>query len=546
MPHTDDRRPMSGASTATSISNAGQDAQLRPTAVRDAPGRPRGPADHAPAPAGGRPHLLPGAGGEVLGREGRWSWAAVGVSLAATALALVFHEPWRDEWQAWLLAENSSSLRDLLADVRREGHPPLWHILLFGLSRVGPVELMRVLTGAAAIASTAVVARYGPFRTWQKPLFALGYFSAFEYLAISRPYALAMLLVFSYAALSWSSTRDHTVSRSVLIALLTLTSIYGAMVAMVLGAAAVVGRRSGHRSRQLVPAAAAVVGTVLSLVLARPAPGTTGRYSSERLTDPFTGLDPNRLQLREALEVLVPIPAVGSDRWWGTSIVDSPNGVVVALVALIALAAVAFAVRRSRVALGMWVLGVVGLLLFGYVVYPGAIYHYGHLYLIAVAAIWFASSRSPGTVDRRIVVALLGAQALGGVVALALDATGPFSNGDRVAGAVRADELVVVDPDWLGTTIAGESGRSVFMVTSNRHGTFVQWDQARECQRDSHPLCLELDEVLARAERAGGDVLVLPPGARLPVAAPWRRVEVFTGAATGEDLAVYRRRDHGR
>jgi hypothetical protein len=179
----------------------------------------------------------------------------------------------------------------------------------------------------------------------------------------------------------------------------------------------------------------------------------------------------------------------------------------------------------------MWAAGIAGFLAFGYVVYTGSIYHYGHLYVLAVAAIWLASTRAGAAVDQRMVVGLLGVQALGGLAAIALDATGPFSNGERVAAFVDREELVVVDPDWSGATVAGERGGTVFMVTSNQQRSFVRWSEARECNESAEPLCLDLDEVLARAERAEADVLVLPPEVRLPPSAPWRRVEVFDGAA---------------
>ena len=476
----------------------------------------------------------------MRGRADGWSWAAIGIALVAAGIALASHEMWRDEWQAWLLADSSRSLPDLLSNVGYEGHSPLWHVVLFGLSRVGSVELMRVLVAAVAVVSTAVVAWFGPFRSWQKPLFALGYFSAFEYLAVSRPYGLTALFLFTYAALTWSSERRHTAWRSILLVLLALTTVYGAMVALVLVGAAVVGRARGPVGIDLVPAAASVVGVVASLMLARPRSTTTGFYSSNRLVDPFLGLEPERLELRELVRALVPIPPLRSDGWWNDSIVDSPSGVVVGLFALGAVGLVALAIRRSPVALAMWGAAVGGFLLFGYVVYPGSIYHYGHVYLLAIAAIWVASSRGEA-VDRRLVVALLAVQAVGGAAALALDATGPFSNGERVAAALDGREVVVVDPDWFGTTIAGERGSTVFMPASGEQRTYVRWDDERECLERHAPLCLERAEVLARAEAAGGDVLVLPIEARLPASAPFRLVEVFDGAATDEDFALYRR-----
>src|SRR5689334_1095494 len=49
---------------------------------------------------------------------------------------LLSHGMWRDELQAWLIARDSASVGDLFFNLRYEGHPGLWHILLWLLSRL--------------------------------------------------------------------------------------------------------------------------------------------------------------------------------------------------------------------------------------------------------------------------------------------------------------------------------------------------------------------------------------------------------------------------
>jgi hypothetical protein len=140
-------------------------------------------------------------------RERAWTCAAIACALVVAVVGLLTHELWRDEWQAWLIADGSDSLRDLFSNIRHEGHPPLWHVILFGLSRLGGSELMRAFHAAVGVATTALVVALGPLRGWQKPAFALGYFTAFEYMVISRPYGLAALLTFGYVALTWRGGR---------------------------------------------------------------------------------------------------------------------------------------------------------------------------------------------------------------------------------------------------------------------------------------------------------------------------------------------------
>ena len=60
------------------------------------------------------------------------------VAVAALLVASMWrHEMWRDELQAWMIARDSTSLGDLFGhNMRYEGHPGLWHLALFVLTRV--------------------------------------------------------------------------------------------------------------------------------------------------------------------------------------------------------------------------------------------------------------------------------------------------------------------------------------------------------------------------------------------------------------------------
>ena len=85
-------------------------------------------------------------------------WFPAGLT-AVYALVLAFglahHEMWRDELQAWLLARDSAGPADLFANLKYEGHPALWHLLLMPLTRLtaSPVAMQAL---HLVIASTTV------------------------------------------------------------------------------------------------------------------------------------------------------------------------------------------------------------------------------------------------------------------------------------------------------------------------------------------------------------------------------------------------------
>ena len=81
---------------------------------------------------------------------------------------MAFHEPWRDEWQAWLLARDSPSLKALLYNMRYEGHPPTWHVVLFALSRV--TRSVVALQALQLVLATAAVCHADNWPQWRGPL----------------------------------------------------------------------------------------------------------------------------------------------------------------------------------------------------------------------------------------------------------------------------------------------------------------------------------------------------------------------------------------
>ena len=111
------------------------------------------------------------------------------------------HAMWRDELQAWLLVRDSRDIFELFRNLKYEGHPPLWYLLLIPLTRIFSFpESMQWLHLVIAASSVYVLARYSPFTWVQKVLITFGYFSFYEYAVISRNYGIGVLLIFIFCA----------------------------------------------------------------------------------------------------------------------------------------------------------------------------------------------------------------------------------------------------------------------------------------------------------------------------------------------------------
>src|SRR5207302_6171201 len=121
--------------------------------------------------------------------------------------ALTRHPMWLDEAQAWCVARDAHSLRELFWNMRYDGHPALWYLCLFGVTRLthNPVA-MQILHVTIATMTVALIAWRSPFAPFERWLLAFGYLFAFEYAVISRGYAVGVFLVFMIC--HWSS-RPH-------------------------------------------------------------------------------------------------------------------------------------------------------------------------------------------------------------------------------------------------------------------------------------------------------------------------------------------------
>ncbi len=133
----------------------------------------------------------------ALATERGWPNLLILVALAVW-LARVgsAHEPWFDEAQAWLLARDNSLTDLLLREVRYEGSPGLWHLLLWLVQRAGlPFSGLWLVSTTLACAGAAVILFKAPFPLWLRAACITSYFFAYQYAVVARSYALDLLFL---------------------------------------------------------------------------------------------------------------------------------------------------------------------------------------------------------------------------------------------------------------------------------------------------------------------------------------------------------------
>lgn len=382
------------------------------------------------------------------------------------------HGMWLDELQHWCLARDSGSLVELFRNTRNEGHPPLWHLLLFGITRFTTDPIwMQVLHTAIGICTAALVLWRAPFVWWWRVLIVFGYFFLYEYTVIARNYGLVVLFLLLAAdvrhriGISWQW--------ATLLVLAAFTHLWG----IVFAGAWVVGELFGTQARATWRWSAIVLsGCVMAFWFCIPGdPLPSG---------PLLGGTPLPNAVARIATIttqgLLPWPDLPSDRPWNHNLLHERSHMLSALVgAALLLACFYFSPRdwSARIFLLLALVGSIGLPIIG------GFYstrHYGPVLIAWLVLCWWM----PGMERRRgattFTGALLVCQAIGGLLCMTMMvAKDPLSR-TRELPALSSDHafqdlVVVVDTYTAGASVSGYLQRPVYFTSTGAIGSWCDW-----------------------------------------------------------------------
>ncbi len=305
--------------------------------------------------------------------ERLFRWGVLSVYILIASANIITHEMWRDELQVWFTNVESKNLQELMANLEYQGHPPLWYLMLYVLSRVtrNPAA-MQALHLVIAVGGAYIFLRFAPFSRLWRLLFVFGYFPLYEYAAISRNYGIGMLLLFCFCA-ACGAKRKNFFILSLILFLYSLVNVYAFIITICLLAALAfkvitdAEARAALIKRKLtiLPCAALVAtGLVISGVVMHPSPDC---MFSEKLL--LTFYPEWAAQTGAAVwQGLVPIPQL-TQSFWNTNIIPSmplQNILSVALVCFLL-----FSTTKNRTIFLFFFLSIVSMVIFQYVFYMG-------------------------------------------------------------------------------------------------------------------------------------------------------------------------------
>ncbi len=450
-------------------------------------------------------------------------------------LGLLNHEMWRDELRAWVLVQQSSSFAELFQQINNEGHPALWYVCLYGLTRLSSSYLaMQVFHGAIATSIIYIIHRYSPFTLLQRWMLTFSYFFFYEYAIVSRGYSLGVLCLLGFCS-CFSSPQRSGIPRNTwllagCLALLANTTVYGLLLSLSLAIVMVWGWWQQREQRSPLQQLRHGLGiavilcsgwAIASFQVTRAMVAEAGQ-NLEQATVTITTAAPVQVlpeaesvasakrliySLTQIWKAYVPVPLLWQHNFWNTNFIANsprldlndnlPLGLILsALLSLVMALMAVKALWRSRLAVLLYSFGTTTLLLFSYrFAWWTSLRHHGHLFVFLVACFWLLPSLVPAhrlgamaNVLKRssFFTTLLAIQVFAGVYLYVSDLALPFSGGKAAAAYLEAEQLdgmaIAGHDQYQASTVAIYLDTSFYYPEINKLG--FSWDT--ETTRESN------------------------------------------------------------
>jgi hypothetical protein len=459
---------------------------------------------------------------------------------------------WRDELQAWIISRDSRSQIDIFQNLKYEGHPALWFLLLWPLTRFTENPAFMQYLNLLILGGTVfLIAFAAPAPRWLRSIAALGYFPVYEYGSIARNYGIGLFLLVAFCVV-FPYRRERPLLLCTLLFLAANTSIHACLLVIALLFTLVVETivrppESSYRTAVWAGLAFAAAGVALAAYQMQPPPDSGVHIGW------FFGFSPSNLQqtFQAIFNAYLPLPIPGPAFWETNYLATLSRYPEITWIApIILLVLISLALIRRPLALGYYLIGSLGLLAFFYVKVPGYLRHHGFLFICFGTSLWLAGTMQPVTLPKlidsvgqwsekaitAIFAALLIVQVVGGGIAVAGEYSYVFSAAESTAQMIHShgiDRLpLIADYDMLTVPVVGYLKKDrVYYPAGGRFGSYILWDSARVYRYDVW------DRALLLAKSLNSPVVVLVDKDTLRKKPPpfeLRRMLEFVGCREGE------------
>ena len=413
------------------------------------------------------------------------SWGIFVLYAFVLGFAIVHHELWGDELHSWNIAKASNSFSQLISNSKYEGHPPLWYILLWMVSKfTHDVRYIQLVQFMIAIAVVFLVLFSSPFSLLTKTLIPFGYFFLFEYGVFSRNYAIAVLLVFLICIVLHKSFKPKLFLYYALLFLLSNVHLLALLLALSLHLYFLFNNgKEKNKKALLLHTAIGIIILLPSLYFIFPPPDSSlgFEYWLQRW-------DAGRLSVivKGPVRAFIPIPAWWNYHFWNTEFLLEAQyqwNFLKWFILLLSIGLVALLLSILKKNKNCLIFFLTYLLLIFSVstILPFAnARQTGFIFIGFMAAFWLYSYHNAVTPFRqKVITGLLAIQLVGGMFAIIKDIQLPFSNAVYARDMNKRLPLqskIVTDYECLNT-LSAFLDRSFYCVDLQKQASYLLWNK---------------------------------------------------------------------
>lgn len=452
-----------------------------------------------------------------------------------SVIGIFHHEMWRDELEAWLIANNSNSIPELLNNLRYTGHPALWYICLYFITRFTDNLLaMQIFHLIIAIGFVSLFLFYSPFSKIQKLLFCFSYFILYEYTIISRNYGLGVLFLFAFCILYRYRDRSYLPLAFILF-LLSHTNAYTLIIGFTLALTLVIDayfnheqRRQLYRQRWTVTASIIIylLGLITSIIQTIPPSDAfyhgdlisvtsenTLYTTGEAINSSFFHVRKFAQSFAAIWKSYVAIPDLsvfhfhnsnifymlsnGTANIFENTVVLKDFNLLNLLIypsSILILIIVAIALSRQPIILFFYFITNCALISFYYFIRIPGTRHAGHLFIVFIVSLWLSTNYKHDILPIKlkpkffnkivshkyfILTLFLGLHLIGGVHAYTKDILEPFSGSKPAVEYIKKhhyDRLLIVgSPDVKAAPFSALLNKKIYYPERAGFGTYTVW-----------------------------------------------------------------------
>jgi hypothetical protein len=444
--------------------------------------------------------------------------------------AILNHAMWRDELNVWLIVRDSQSLSELFHNIHYEGHPFVWYICLSILKQItsNPV-IMQIFHLCLATASVYLFTRYSPFNYSQKLLFCLGYIPFYEYLLISRNYAIGLLLCFLFCTI-YPTRKQSYLKLAIILFLMANSNAYCLLLAFAFSITLALEYILQTPLNQnllakkydiILSSLIVLAGITISLIQLIPPQDSNlaGGLSGVTLNFDFNHLTKTLARIWNSyIIILVP---------------GESQQLSLFFFSIISLAFFGFftiSFIKKPIILFLYCFGTIEILVFTYIKFIGAPRHYGHLYILLIVCLWLSSYYSKTSLFLQlfhrslkthiiqaikwtkpyylpVIMFILYVQMAGGIFAFSRDMIIPFSSSKETSVYIKEqykdnlnDISIVGSRDYTMSPISGYINRKIYYPEIQKISSFVLFTTQRQ-EVDHGEILSQLSQIIKKQSK---------------------------------------------